>query len=461
MSRIGASKTSDAVIYLPGIMGSELVDADGKVAWGMRPRILARQLVFRDVMQRIKYRPGDGITASQPLRLPVSVPLLTGIEPYTNLEHRLRSTTLRPDAVRAFAYDWRRSVADAAEALAPVARAHLADWRQRFAALPEDERQGRPEPRLTLVGHSMGGLVASWFATRLREQGGDNVRLIITLGTPYRGSLNALRVLATGEYLPFGMFASSLRDAVRTMPGVYELLARYACVVEGTNDLGAPLPYRHLTPADLDAVGADADLTAQAQHTMGTFAEEIARDGAGRIRSLVGTTQPTLQSVRFGPEGPTFLESVVDANGLDEDNRGDGTVFRYAAFPEGVTPTPLPQAHGALAKSAEGVQFAVDTVTGRPLGAFQAASDLGVRVPELAVAGTPFTVEALDAEQGALCQVHDAETNALVTMQALTPRDGTLAADIQAPDVGAYRVSVASTGFSPVERLVLVTKHEQ
>jgi pimeloyl-ACP methyl ester carboxylesterase len=460
MSGIGVSQTSDAVIYLPGIMGSELVGANDKVVWGLSPRVVARQLVFRDVMQRIAYRPGDGITASKPVRFPMSVPRLTSIEPYTNLEHRLRSATLRPEAVLPFAYDWRRSIADAADALAPVARGHLAEWRQRFAALPEDERRGRPKPRLTLVGHSMGGLVASWFATRLRDQGGDDVRLVITLGTPYRGSLNALRVLATGEYLPLGLFASSLRDSVQTMPGTYELLARYACVAEGTDDRGEPLPNRKLTPADLDAVGADADLTAQAQHTMGALAEGIASDGAGRIRSLVGTTQPTLQSVRLGPDGPTYFESVTDANGLEEDHRGDGTVFRYAASPEGVMPVPLPQSHGALAKSPEGVQFAVDTVTERPLGDFQAASDLGVRVPELAVVGTSFTVEALDAEPGALCQVHDAETSALVTMQALTPRDGTLAAEVQTPDVGAYRVSVASTGFSPVERLVLVTEPE-
>lgn len=449
--------TSDAVIYLPGIMGSELVDADGKVVWGMRPRLLARQALFHDVMERLKPAPGDRIRASRPVQLPVSLPLLSGIEPYTQLEHRLRATTLRPEAVLPFAYDWRRSVADAAAALAPVARGHLAEWRQRFSFLPDDERKGRPEPRLTLVGHSMGGLVASWFATVLRDQGGDDVRRVITLGTPFAGAVNAVRVLASGRYLPLGLFATSLRNATRTMPGVYELLATYKCVDEGDEDDGRARPFRRLTPADVAGIGADAGLATDAQAAMARLTTAIGAEAGGRIRCLVGTTQPTLQSVRFDAGTPSFAEVVADADsGRREDHRGDGTVFRYAALPSGVTPSFLPQGHGTLAKAPEGIEFAVAVATERPLAAFQAVSDLGLRVPELAIAGTSFTVEAVDAEPGAMCTVTDTDTNALITMQALLPRDGMLATDVVPPAPGAVRVSVSSSGFSPVERLVLV-----
>lgn len=448
----------DAVIYLPGIMGSELVDASGRVVWGMSPRLLARQLFFRDVMERLKPRPSDGITASRPVQLPIPVPLLSGIEPYTALENRLRGVTLRPEAVRAFAYDWRRSIADAAAALAPVARAHLAEWRRRFDDLPEDERRGRPRPRLVLVGHSMGGLVASWFATKLRDKGGDDVRLVVTLGTPFSGSVNAVRVLASGRYLPLGVLATALRDATRTMPGVYELVAGYPCVDEGDDADGLARPFRRLTPADLGRIGSDADLAAVAQTTMATLAAALADHAGGRIRCLVGTTQPTLQSVRFADDGDVdFAEVVADGETRRRENHaGDGTVFRYAALTEGVTPAYLPQAHGALAKSNEGIQFAADVVTERSLRPFQAASELGLRVPELAVAGVPFTVEAVDAEPGAICQVVDGETNALVGIQLLAPRDGTLATDVVPPAPGVLRISVAYSGFSPVERLVLV-----
>ncbi len=377
-----AALTSDAILYLPGIMGSELVDARGEVVWGMKPGLLARQVFFRDVMTRLVPHPDDGIRASRPVQLPVAVPLLGGVEPYTRLEHRLQQVTLHKDAVLPFAFDWRRSVADAAAALAPVARTHLERWRRRFAALPADETRGRPQPQLTLVGHSMGGLVASWFATALRDQGGDDVRLVVTLGTPFAGSVSAVRVLAEGTQLPFGLFAKALRDATRTMPGVYELLATYRCVDEGDADDGLALPFRRLTPADLAGLGADPGLTEAAQRTMADLREAMAREAGDRVHSLVGTYQPTLQSVRFRSGGdPEFAEVVADTETRRrEDHRGDGTVFRYAALPQGVTPSLLPQSHGALQKASEGVDFAAAVSTGRDLGAFQAASEVGIRV---------------------------------------------------------------------------------
>jgi pimeloyl-ACP methyl ester carboxylesterase len=457
MPPIGSAVTSDAVIYLPGIMGSELVDNAGKVVWGIRPSLLARQLFFRDVMERLHVKPNDGISASKPVQLPVSLPLLSGIEPYTALEHRVRRVTVRPEAVRAFAYDWRLSIVDAAEQLALLAGRHIAGWRAQFMSLPEDERVGRPEPKLTLVGHSMGGLVASWFATMMRDQGGDEVRLVITLGTPFGGSLNALRVLSTGEQLPLGLFAASLRDAAHTMPGVYELLASYPCVDVGHDESGDILPHRTLTPSDVALVGGNAELTAEAQRTMRSLGEAIAADRTDRIRPLVGTIQPTLQSVTLPSGGvPRFAESIVDTNGLREDHRGDGTVFRYAAAPTSRSASYLPQAHGALAKSSEGIEFTAAVMTERPLGPFAAASDLGLRVPELAVAGKPFIVEAADAELGAMCQVHDVETDALVTILPFVEEDGRLVARIDPQAPGEYRISAAASGFSPVERLVLV-----
>ena len=125
MEYVGKARTSDAVIYLPGIMGSELVDAKGKVVWGMKPSLFFRQAAFGAVLDRLALRAGDDIRATRPLQFPMALPLLSTMEPYRALEDRLKTVVIRPEAVRPFAYDWRKSIADAAEKLAPVVREHF------------------------------------------------------------------------------------------------------------------------------------------------------------------------------------------------------------------------------------------------------------------------------------------------------------------------------------------------
>lgn len=445
------------MIYLPGIMGSELVAPDGTVLWGMKPRLLARQALFRDVLARLAHpRDDDAVRATRPLQFPVAVPLLSGVEPYRDLERKLATTVLRPQALRAFAYDWRRSIADSAAALAVVAREHLREWRAAFAALPGDERRGRPAPMLTLVGHSMGGLVASYFATVLLDEGGADVRRVVTLGTPFAGSVKATRILATGDYLPLGLLNDSLRDATRTMPGVYELVARFPCVDLGDDADGVARPFRRLEPADLASVGADEELATDAAAVRVRLAEAIAAHGGGRIRTIVGSYQPTLQSVRFGSGDPVFAE-VVEEDGRRTDLGGDGTVHVEAARLAGVDAAYLPQSHGALAKTNEAVHSAASIVTERPLRPLQSGGEVGLRVPELVPARSVLHVEAIGAAPGTQCLLYRVEpTDALVTMMPLAARDDVLAADVMVDEPGTYRVLLSAGGNSPVEQLVAV-----
>jgi predicted alpha/beta-hydrolase family hydrolase len=437
--------TSDAVIYLPGIMGSELVDGQGNVVWGLKPSLIFRQAIFGNVLDQLALRAGNEIVASRPLQFPAKLPLLSDIEPYRNLEERLKRVVVHPDAVRPFAYDWRKSIAEAAERLALVARAHLEEWRRRFRALPVEARRRLPEPRLTLVGHSMGGLVASYFAAF--GEGGEAVSRIVTLGTPFGGSLNALNALANGREFPFGAFAGALRATTRTMPGLYELVARWGCVA----DEGL----RELTPADHDRIGASRELAEAAAATMGRLANALAGK-AGRcppVRCLVGTTQPTFQSVAFRNGVPDFLE-LLDGT----DNRGDGTVYRYAAVPEGATPSSyLPQSHGAVAKSDEGIEFVAAVLSERKLGTFQAPSGVGLRVPEVVGVNAPFTVDVVDGEPGLPCRLENADEDRLVMVRDAELQDGALRVTFSAPEPGLYRVAVAGAGYGAVQRLVAAT----
>ena len=86
-----------------------------------------------------------------------------------------------------FPYDWRRDNRVHARRLARESRDWLKAWR---------ERSGNDDARLVLIGHSMGGLICRHFLEML--DGWKDTRLLITFGTPYRGSLNALDFIANG-----------------------------------------------------------------------------------------------------------------------------------------------------------------------------------------------------------------------------------------------------------------------
>jgi triacylglycerol esterase/lipase EstA (alpha/beta hydrolase family) len=75
-----------------------------------------------------------------------------------------------------------------ARRLAPQAHDWLTAWRQ---------SSGNTEAKLILVAHSMGGIVSQYFLEVM--EGWKDTRALITFGTPYRGSLNALNSLANGE----------------------------------------------------------------------------------------------------------------------------------------------------------------------------------------------------------------------------------------------------------------------
>jgi hypothetical protein len=289
----------------------------------------------------------------------------------------------------------------------------------------------------------MGGLVASYFTAFIG--GGEFVRKVITLGTPFSGSLNALNALATGKQLPLGAFASSLRAMARTLPGLYELIARWKCVTEHGKQ-------RRLNSGDIESIGASRELAENAKATIDKLDSSF-NDTAERrppVRCLVGTTQPTRQTVSFRGGIPEFFEELDG-----EDHRGDGTVFRFAALPHGVEPAYLPQSHGALAKTQEAVEFIAAVLTERDLGEFMAPPGIGLRVPEIVIVGQPFNVEILDGRPGLTCQLSDAEENRLVTMAQSKDRDGAVQAQFKVAKPGLFRVSISGGGYSAVERIIV------
>jgi hypothetical protein len=438
--------TRDAVVVVPGIMGSELRNERNEVVWGMKPRVLFRQLLSRDVLTRLHLAPGapdDGIRATALLAFPGYLPLLDGVEPYTDLVAALRKATVHPDAVLPFPYDWRRSIAHNARILEGVATAHLAAWRERIRSLPGHD-PSLPDPQLSLVCHSMGGLIARYFTEVLGHR--EITRRVITLGTPFAGSVKAVRILAHGDILPMGLLAGAVRDAARTFPGVYDLLPRYPCV--------RAAGLEPLSGAAAAGLGADPDLFAGAAEVHRAVIDAAKAAGAGvcPIRPVVGVTQPTLASLRIDSG-----EAVFDERLDSEDRRGgDSTVGRDHAFPSLSTPHYLPQRHGKLAGTDEAVAFVVAVLTEREPGAYQ-GDGIGLRLPDAARATVPFDVEVENLGAGqARCRLIDADSGRQVDVKTPRRSDGRAVATFVAPEPGLYRVTASGGGFNPVEDLLLV-----
>jgi hypothetical protein len=61
--------------------------------------------------------------------------------------------------------------------------------------------------------------------------------MLITIGTPYQGSINALSALVNGVSLGFGPFGTAIDELVRSFPSVFQLLPSYSCLNAGDGQL--------------------------------------------------------------------------------------------------------------------------------------------------------------------------------------------------------------------------------
>jgi hypothetical protein len=159
--------------------------------------------------------------------------------------------------------------------------------------------------------------------------GWQQSRALITFGTPYRGSLNALDSLVNGVRKARVL---DLTDLLRSFTSMYQLLPIYPCLDMGDGHL-ARLSEVARIPC-LDNVHLQRIRSAQAFHrsieAAVTANQTAAGAGIGRysIRPVVGIDQPTSQTAVVRDGGVELLQS---RNGADEG--GDGTVPLVSATP--------------------------------------------------------------------------------------------------------------------------------
>jgi hypothetical protein len=299
----------------------------------------------------------------------------------------------------------------------------------------------------------MGGLVARYF---LEVLGGAEIcRSLITLGTPYRGSLAALRWLAEGFMMRTGM-GRRLTGLARSLPSLHQLTPAYNCV-EGPDGLR---PF-----AGHGIIGPNPALVSDATAFHREIAEAVAARGPAAgydTFPIIGFGQPTPTTVRAGDAGWEWKDRIDG-----EDEGGDGRVpFLSSAPPELQRITPVERAHlekhGALVNHQgvrEGISFALTQVRKFHRGPEE---DLALRVasPEVVMAGEPWQVEvsSMDDRLAVRARLADAFANEPVRTVTLANRGGgRYTHDFAGLPAGAYSLAVSTYGLSqPVTSHVLV-----
>lgn len=213
------------VVFVPGILGSELVGPDGMHVWlNLRNALghhdLALPLALPFSESRDKLRPAGLLGVDRAL------PRLFGFTEYADFMALLEGAGFRRDrppqqpgaSHHVFTYDWRRDLVESARLL-HEALEQLADSR------------GQPDLRVNLVAHSMGGLLARYYLRfGTAEPGGPvtwagarRVRRLVLVATPSAGGVPALDAILNGNRVGFS-YATLASEVIERMPAAYQLL---------------------------------------------------------------------------------------------------------------------------------------------------------------------------------------------------------------------------------------------
>lgn len=216
------------VIFLPGIMGSTLRDeypVGPEGVWS----VAAAALKSYD---RITLHPDNlRYEVQEPARVVKDqVFELFYKEIIEELRYNLTPVPEKPVPVYPFAYDWRQPLHVTQKALADF----IDEVVERTCLLRHYHADGYTKQfgKVSLVGHSMGGLVIAGYA---KTYGLKRLEKVATIASPFRGSIEAIAKTTLGG----GGFSSSSggsreREAARVTPALYHLLPSYDGAVKPT-----------------------------------------------------------------------------------------------------------------------------------------------------------------------------------------------------------------------------------
>ncbi len=332
-----AGRTREAVVLLPGLMGSLLASVRGVVTslWLNPALMLKGQSRFLELNQ-------DGTADASPNILAVA----TGAEKLCYLKPALALN--RECLLFEFPYDWRRPIQFNAD--------RLGEALERWA---DDD----PRMQFTLVGHSMGGLVSRAFVARHTEQAKRRVKRVIMQGTPHFGAAGAIADLLEGNRMMALASAlnenNSIRRFVLNMPSVYQLLPAPPDLFPSSR------PY----PANFDVYDA------RQWRLEGVRQDYL--DAGQRFHELLADHDHPVETVQIAG---CHIETKVDVSlGLDALERaslqigtrsegpdsGDATVPLYSAVLPGAQMYYIQEVHRYLPRNDQVIEATIDLIYGR------------------------------------------------------------------------------------------------
>lgn len=299
---VNAATKSKAIVILPGIAGSKLLNSSKETVWFYASTNRMNQLACTET--------GTSINTITPNTDDTGGVLNTCQDLYSKLSSAYGSTY----DVFLFSYDWRMSCSKAATELA-----------NRLQSYTE----------VILVAHSMGGLVASKYLSASAANRAK-VKKLITLGTPYTGSVRALYMMETGEFIDiFGLspYKNTIKALICNFPAVYELLpnSRYSgsYIKDSSTSYSSYTNHWNFMKQRSWGIRSNGSVkpmfgTAVAFHNgLLINGTHIANSGLVDTYKIYGTGYDTISKVIYAADG--------SVSGVETVNSGDGTVITSSA----------------------------------------------------------------------------------------------------------------------------------
>lgn len=452
----------DIVVFIPGISGSVLTK-HGKTVWAPQAGAALRGIftglrsvrsLAMDGDDHTLDDLGDGVEATglcQDLHL---IPGLWKIDGYSRFRQNLiaRAGLVERETYFELPYDWRRDNRVAARKLQRLSEQWLARRRQTY-----------PDAQLILVCHSMGGVVARIFLDMM--EGWRDTRRLITLGTPYSGSFNALDNLCNGFTMGRWVLQVDQTETLASFTSVYQLLPSYRCL-------------RHPVSGELVALDADGLDLPQIDRTRVADAMDLHRQIRDAVDANDGDQTYRDHGYRTRPIVGNFIETKTGAT-LSAGNivvtsdpmGGDGTVPRPCAFPHEQLEDPenadwLNEKHGSIQNNSDTTDGIASLLLHDPGPVVFTAPDITLSLSaQDALAGQNVEIRAQTSQptDALTCKVESIATGRVETHPMQQDPDVPTGAmlSLAGLDPGDYRIMASGAQTSVVTDLVSVVDPDE